>query len=83
MMQVILSARGQDDFDALPRSIQKRVLAVLDRLAAWPAVSGVKPLRYEWAGCHRIRTGDYRIIFEVQDDVIVVHIAHRKDVYEG
>lgn len=83
MMQVRFSQRGNRDFDRLPLRIQARVLQVIERLQHWPEVSGAKPLRYDWAGCYRIRTGDYRVIFQVQDDVIVVHIAHRKDVYEG
>jgi mRNA interferase RelE/StbE len=32
----------------------------------------------------RFRVGDYRIIYEVQDDVVlvsVIHIGHRKDIY--
>ena len=35
---------------------------------------------------HRVRTGDYRIIYEIQDDrliILVVKIGHRKDVYKG
>jgi mRNA interferase RelE/StbE len=33
---------------------------------------------------YRIRVGDYRIIYEVQDDVVlvsVIHVGHRKDIY--
>lgn len=35
---------------------------------------------------HRIRVGDYRIVYEILDDVLViliVKIAHRKDVYRN
>ena len=34
---------------------------------------------------HKIRSGDYRIIFEIHDDrliILVVKIGHRKDVYK-
>ena len=34
---------------------------------------------------HKIRTGDYRIIYEIQNDrlvILVVKIGHRKDVYK-
>lgn len=33
---------------------------------------------------HKIRVGDYRIVYEIQDDVLlilIVRIGHRKDVY--
>ena len=82
-MRVLLSPEGQADFDALPATIQARVISVVDRLAKWPNVSGAKPLRGEWKGHHRIRTGDWRIVFRViAPDVIVVRIMHRSKVYE-
>jgi prevent-host-death family protein len=34
---------------------------------------------------HKIRTGDYRIVFEIHDDrvvILIVKIGHRKDVYK-
>ena len=34
---------------------------------------------------HKIRSGDYRIIYEIHDDrlvILVVKIGHRKDVYK-
>jgi len=34
---------------------------------------------------HKVRSGDYRIIYEIHDDrlvILVVKIGHRKDVYE-
>lgn len=35
---------------------------------------------------HRVRVGDYRIIYEIQDDVLiilVVKVGHRKDIYRN
>lgn len=31
---------------------------------------------------YRLRHGDWRAIFEIKDDVLVVKVAHRRDVYE-
>ena len=83
-MRVLLAPDGRADFDALPLTIQARVLRVLERLEHWPDVSGAKPLRGEWTGHYRIRTGDWRVIFRVvAPDLIVVRIQHRSKVYEG
>lgn len=44
-----------------------------------------KPLRYSFKGHRRIRVGDYRILYRVDNDkkiVTVVLIKHRKDVFE-
>ncbi len=35
---------------------------------------------------HKIRTGDYRIIYEIHDNrlvILIVKIGHRKDIYKG
>lgn len=81
-MDVGLTAEAVEQYGCLPRSIQPRVDNVILRLADWPAVSGVKPLVAKLAGNFRIRTGDYRIVFRVSGDkVIVWKIGDRKDVY--
>ena len=83
-MRVLLSSEAQADLDALPVVIRARVLAIFERLTAWPRVSGAKALSGVWAGHYRIRTGDWRIIFRlVKPNVIVVRIKHRSEVYEG
>jgi mRNA interferase RelE/StbE len=71
------------DFARVPKGMLTRVLKAIERLEAWPNVSGAKPLRYDWAGHYRLRVGDWRIVFRVQGtDAIVVRIAHRKEIYE-
>jgi mRNA-degrading endonuclease RelE of RelBE toxin-antitoxin system len=81
-MQVGLTAEAAAQYNDLPRSIQPRVDNIILRLAQWPRVSGVKPLTDRLAGNFRIRTGDYRIVFRVSGDkVIVWKIGDRKDIY--
>lgn len=67
----------------LKEPIYSRVIAVVERLQKWPAVSGAKPLRRGLAGHFRIRTGDYRVQFRVEGErVIVERIGHRDGFYE-
>jgi mRNA interferase RelE/StbE len=83
MAIVRLAVDATEDFDALPPTMRARVLGVFQLLQQWPKVSGAKPLRGDWAGHYRIRTGDWRIIFQVvAPAVIVVRIKHRSQVYE-
>lgn len=67
----------------LPRAIRPRIYAVLERLANWPHLSGVRWLAGDWGGHARIRTGDYRVIFRLEGDreIVVVRIADRRDAY--
>jgi mRNA interferase RelE/StbE len=42
-------------------------------------------LKGEFSGLRRIRVGDYRIVYEVQDAqlvILVIRIAHRREVYK-
>ena len=83
-MLVVTTDEAERDFDELALTIQDRIVKIYVHLADWPKVSGVKTLTGQWRGCWRIRTGDYRVIFRVEDDrVIVVRIAHRREVYDA
>lgn len=70
-------------FDRLPADAKKRVAAVIDDLASDPRPRGVSKLAGE-TDLFRIRAGDYRVIYQIQDRellVLVVRIGHRRDVY--
>ncbi len=83
MPEVRLTADATKQFKALPRVIRERILAILTRLEKWPEVSGVQALSGDLAGWYRVRTGDYRIRFRLEGELLVVDkIGHRKDVYE-
>jgi mRNA-degrading endonuclease RelE of RelBE toxin-antitoxin system len=57
---------------------------LLARLEAWPAVSGVKPLRGNLASRFRMQSGDYRLQFHVEGETVrVERIGHRDGFYEG
>lgn len=84
MAEVLLGPQAQEDFDALPATIKERMRKLFRRLANWPEISGAKALSGDLAGSHRLRTGDYRLLFHVRgQEVIVDKIGHRKDVYDG
>ena len=63
-------------------SMRSRIVAHIDRLAESPHLGTA--LKGDMRGLRRIRVGDYRVIYEVQDTVLlvlVVRIAHRRDAY--
>lgn len=71
-------------FRKLPLNIQKRIQAKIDELAIEPRPNGVKKLQGD-DNLYRIRVGDYRIVYEIKDDVlliIVIKIKHRSEVYK-
>ena len=59
-----------------------RIIDAIDRLADEPHAGSA--LKGEFAGLRRIRVGDYRVIYEVDEGVLlvlVVRIANRREVY--
>lgn len=42
-----------------------------------------KPLRYSLRGCRSLRVGDYRVIYKIESNVVlIIKIGHRREVYE-
>jgi len=66
------------------RTLLKRLDHTLLSLAENPIPAGCKQLVGETPSLYRVRVGDYRILYQIEDDVLVilvVHVGHRKDVY--
>jgi mRNA interferase RelE/StbE len=67
----------------LQKPDQRRVLAAIEKLSTNPRPPGCTKLsgfREVW----RIRTGNFRTVYRIEDQVLVVEIiriAHRRDVY--
>ena len=79
-LEILRSA--QKALGKIARQDQDRIISAVEALAADPRPAGCKKLsgRPAW----RIRVGSYRVIYEVQDEkllVLVVQIGHRKDIY--
>jgi mRNA interferase RelE/StbE len=68
----------------LDHGIRRRILAGIAELERDPRPAGCKKLAGE-SDAWRIRVGDYRVLYEVIDDVLVVmvvRVAHRREVYQ-
>ena len=58
----------------LPVKMQERIDSAIEALESDPRPSGAKKLKSE-RDLYRIRVGDHRIIYEIQDAVLVVLIV--------
>lgn len=72
----------REDIPLLPKTMRARIKkAIEDRLGVDPVGFG-KPLRYSLKGHRRLRVGDYRIVYRIDgNNVIIAAIKHRKDIY--
>ena len=82
--EIQISKSASKQIKKLPSEIQERIQVKVDSLAVESRPDGVKKLKGRENG-YRIRVGDYRIIYDIFDDVlliIVVEVGHRGSVYK-
>ena len=83
MYRVFLEHAGERDLKQLSAKLHDRVIAAIQALSRNPRPPGCRKLTAtdnDW----RIRVGDYRIIYEIDDAVGVVRVnrvRHRREVY--
>ena len=79
--QIDYGASALDDLDGLPARERTQILRKMERLQL--GLHGNIKRLHKAEAMYRLRMGDYRILFDVETDVIVVRrIGNRKDVYD-
>ena len=85
MYQIKYAERVEDSMKKFPKYDKKAIYDRIDSLKIDPSSSGVEPLHGEWKGLFRVRVGNYRIIYNVQDKILIVYVvkvSKRGDVYK-
>ena len=81
---VTLADSVRKELRNLPSQVVKRLQPKIRELGSNPRPPACKKLQ-GYKNCWRVRVGDYRIVYTVDDEskvVDVTRVAHRKDVYE-
>jgi len=80
---VEISASIRKQMKRMPNSDKKKILDKIDSLSDDPRPPGYKKLYY-YTDFFRVRVGNYRIIYTIQDErlvVVVVEVTDRRDAY--
>lgn len=75
----------KEDIPRLSHPARKDIKkAIEQKLAVHPFEFG-KPLRYSLKGARRLRVGDFRVVYRIENPntVLIIKIGHRKEVYES
>ena len=83
MYELLIDRYAQKQLDKIPSPHFNRIVKAIQALSNNPRPPGCKKLTGR-AG-YRIRIGNYRVIYEINDAVLVVYvidIGHRKDIYD-
>ena len=81
--KILLKPSALKDLDQLPDKEVNRLLSQIKNLSEEPRPIGIQKLSNQ--GGFRIRSGNYRVLFEVNDKlqtVFIYRIKHRKEVYK-
>ncbi len=80
--EVLILSRAQKELADLPKTDYERIRDAVGALAENPRPAGCKKLVGREG--RRIRSGDYRTIYEIDDaqkKVTILDVGHRRDVY--
>ncbi len=84
MYQIQFTNSATKELNKLPTDIKNRIDLKILNLTVDPRPNGVKKLK-GIENTYRIRVGEYRVIYEICDDVLlvtVVKVGHRSDIYK-
>jgi mRNA interferase RelE/StbE len=86
MYTIIISESAFKQLNKLQKPIVKKIELAINKLSENPRPIGVKKLKgIINEDLYRIRSGDYRIVYSIEDKVQIVDIrkiGHRKDIYK-
>jgi len=81
--RVEINKKARKSLDKLSNFVVTPVLSAINDLAENPRPQGYRKLKGRKG--YRIRVGDYRVIYEIFDQVLlieVIDLGHRKDIYD-
>jgi mRNA interferase RelE/StbE len=72
-----------DDIRNIPENFKRTTRAAIEQRLLIDPIKAGRPLRQSLTGHRKMRVGDYRIIYRIdKDSIIVLIIGNRKDVYK-
>lgn len=79
---IVIKKSAAKELETIPRQDLRRIISKIQDLSTNPRPPGAQKLsNFE---LYRIRQGDYRIVYTIDDTIIevyVIKVGHRKDIY--
>lgn len=82
MYEILIAEPAEKTLDKLPVAVAERLIKAIYKLADQPRPP--KCVKLSGSDNYRIRVGDYRIIYSILDDVLVIEvlkIGNRREIY--
>ena len=85
MFKVEYLASVRDDLKEISKADRNRIQKAIETKLVLNPIEFGKPLQYSLKGLRRLRVGDHRVVFKIEEQtkvILVVKIGHRKEVYD-
>ncbi len=85
MYLITVKPSARKELKKLPASIATPIARKIDSLAKNPRPEGCKKLVANKEELWRVRVGDYRILYAIDDSIKIVdihHVGNRRDIYK-
>ena len=80
---LVYTNRAIRDIERLAPKVKIRIGETLLRYREEPLSYAVK-LKDSRLGTYRFRIGDYRVIFDIEgNEIVILRVGHRRDIYRG
>ncbi len=82
MYEIIFSNKARKQLFKLEKSIQKKIIAILERIRIRPE-SYIAKLIGDLG--FKLRVGDYRVIMDIDNTslfILIIKVGHRRDIYK-
>jgi mRNA interferase RelE/StbE len=83
--KIIIDSSLKKQFKVIPQKTSRIIVKNIENLSDNPRPRGYKKIKGA-INKYRIRTGNYRIIYSITDDILtieIIKIGHRKDIYKN
>ena len=85
MYQIIIKREALKELKQLPKRVSTTITLAIEELRNEPRPHGCKKLKGSQENLWRIRVGDYRVVYNIDDAIRIVNIrniGNRKNIYE-
>jgi mRNA interferase RelE/StbE len=86
MYKIEFLREAVEELEKLDRPVQKLIKEKLEILSHNPDLlrNNIKPLKGIYSGLYRLRVGNYRVIYRLKKErliILIIRIGHRREVY--
>ena len=80
--RLVYTHRAVKDLDALDTSVKRRIGNTSNATNSILSPHA-EPLKQSELGSYRFRIGDYRVVFDLEgEQIVVLRVGHRRDIYK-